>query len=102
MDEINPIIRKRQPYLKCDADGCGCRVPVEAISADDIGRPCPRCGSNLLTEGDFQAYERVMAAIDSLNAAAAVLGIRPEDGSTRIVEIGHHDGTTTIFADPET
>ena len=35
-------------FLQCDADGCGHHETVPEISRDLIGKPCPKCGANLL------------------------------------------------------
>lgn len=43
-------------FLKCDADGCDHREVVGLITADMVGRSCPKCGANLLTQGDYDIY----------------------------------------------
>ena len=44
--------------IKCDAAGCGWRddsVTSETLE-DWRNRPCPMCGSNLLTDADWRSY----------------------------------------------
>lgn len=44
-------------FLKCDKKGC---VHVEFhddITSALIGKPCPHCGSNLLTQEDYENME---------------------------------------------
>lgn len=53
--------------LKCDAENCDFSEEVADISAKLIGKPCPKCGTNLLTEVDYKATVALKAAVDLLN-----------------------------------
>jgi predicted RNA-binding Zn-ribbon protein involved in translation (DUF1610 family) len=53
--------------LKCDA--CGHIVGDVPIGPQNIGRPCPICGANLLTRDDYIAALRSLAKIAEINAA---------------------------------
>ena len=42
--------------IKCDAVGCGFRIDVDINNLEDWrNKPCPVCGSNLLTDKDWDA-----------------------------------------------
>jgi len=74
---------KRNPFLaieltasglKCDAPSCdfrqeGIRLTYDAIIAN-TGRPCPKCGANLLTEDDAQALITLRKVIIGINIVA--------------------------------
>nr|WP_052951443.1 hypothetical protein [Devosia soli] len=47
-------------FLKCDAEGCDHIEDVAEITGDMIGKPCPKCGSDLLTLEDFEFYTNLM------------------------------------------
>lgn len=83
-------------YLKCDAEGCDHREEVETITESDIGRPCPKCGANLLTEEDFRAF----APLNAIMLAFKKLGLTVEPGESSegavMIDIHHHNGITTI------
>lgn len=60
------------PALKCDAEGCDYEETVEATSQnvnEFIGKPCPKCGANLLTEADAAALHMLFAAVATVNLA---------------------------------
>lgn len=54
-------------FLKCDAEGCDHVEPVAEIRKDDIGKPCPKCGANLLTEEDFISMKVIEAALQAIS-----------------------------------
>jgi hypothetical protein len=52
--------------LHCDA--CGYDLPEKiAFTRDLIGKPCPKCGANMLTEEDFLKTEKMFRFIDGVN-----------------------------------
>lgn len=56
--------------LKCDKPGCGYRnedIPVKEYP-EWINKPCPLCGSNLLTEADYKSFMRVLSVINFINS----------------------------------
>ncbi|WP_052465768.1 zinc ribbon domain-containing protein [Phaeobacter sp. S60] len=60
--------------LKCDAAGCGHVEQVMHITAEHVGMPCPKCGSNLLTRQDWEAWrpiQALMLAASSLDSAGS-------------------------------
>jgi predicted RNA-binding Zn-ribbon protein involved in translation (DUF1610 family) len=46
--------------MKCDNPQCGFTTPTHITTAKQmslwIGRPCPQCGENLLTEKDYKTF----------------------------------------------
>lgn len=71
--------------IKCDAPGCGYRdetVPLGDYEAW-IDRPCPKCGSNLLTRGDFETTVRLMHLADLWNDVAGEVAATPEQMAAR-------------------
>ena len=48
--------------IKCDSKGCDYREDI--VSADEyesyLNKPCPKCGSNLFTEKDFNAIKNLI------------------------------------------
>lgn len=47
-------------FLKCDAEGCDHIENVDAITSEMVGKPCPICGANLLTQEDWMFYRDVL------------------------------------------
>jgi hypothetical protein len=79
--------------LSCDADGCGHVEEIEEITAEHIGMPCPKCGANLLTQEDWEAWQPVRAMMAIMSAAAKSKG----DANSQVeVSVGLHNGKTTI------
>ena len=61
--------------IQCDKSGCGWSddlVPVEDYE-NWINKPCPECGSNLLTQEDYDKTQSIIHAIDTINS------MTPED-----------------------
>ena len=76
-----PAIKSHVFGLKCDAPGCGYRdesVQVSEYEAS-IGRPCPLCGANLLTRGDYEITMAIMAIVASVNEAVGPVDAAPAD-----------------------
>ena len=82
-------------YLKCDALGCDHHETVAAMTADLIGKQCPKCGSNLLTEQDFNTYSehsKIMAAINKIIGPVEV----PDGQKMQVVSYNPHGSKITI------
>jgi hypothetical protein len=59
-------------FLKCDTPTCD-HFEMCPITASNVGKACPKCGANLLTERDFIQFRVVKAAdiaLDELTLAA--------------------------------
>lgn len=64
-----PVIRQTITGLKCDHPGCGYRnddIPYADYPLY-VNAPCPKCGSNLLTEADFITTTRMMMTVEKIN-----------------------------------
>ena len=83
-----------QCWLKCDADGCDHQEDVPWLTADMVGKPCPKCGANLLTDDDFKAGVRMKAFLDALSEIGLVKDEQSESGVS--VSINPHNGKTNI------
>lgn len=85
--------------LKCDADGCGHLERVEAIVEEDIGRPCSKCGANLLTREDFEVWKReIEPGLRVMEALGLVKNADPGTGGA-LMFVHYHDGVTTVQSD---
>lgn len=76
-------------YLKCDAVGCDHVEFHEGhITLGMIGKECPKCGANLLTEEDYYAGLEVGRYLELLESLGIVkiLGISEEipEGHTKV------------------
>lgn len=82
-------------YLHCDNEECGKNtdIPEGKTLKDCIGIPCPYCGSNLLTQGDYDHTESILAQIELLNGILPP----PEEGDKMVeMRYNHHNGRTSI------
>lgn len=83
-------------YLKCDADGCDYVEEIGRLERDMIGKECPFCGANMLTEEDFQHGLKVEGMIALMQA----LGIATDEaGATKAhfkVEINPRGGELNL------
>ena len=80
--------------LNCDADGCGHVESVGKITADMVNMPCPKCGANLLTEEDWQAWQPFSDLLGILNNVADGEATKAADAVT--LKVGLHGKTTKI------
>lgn len=82
-------------FLKCDAADCDHMEVVETITADMVGKPCPKCGANLLTQNDWDHYEAVFRPyVAALTSAGLIQGAKPGDAG--VMRIGFHEGEYTV------
>lgn len=79
--------------LHCDAEGCGHEEPIPAMDAAYIGKPCPKCGANLLTKEDFDSAKMLEAAAGLFNA---IVGPIEPSGNAIPVSINPHAGDWNI------
>lgn len=85
--------------LKCDAEGCDHIEPVEAVTSDLVGKPCPKCGASLLTQEDWDAWAPIRDLLLELEKAAD--GVADTEDQID-VSIGYHDGEASIKFKPVT
>lgn len=43
-------------FIKCDRGGCPHMEIHDALTAELVGKPCPRCNANLLRQKDFALW----------------------------------------------
>ena len=81
-------------HLQCDANGCGHVEEVPTLSQELVGKPCPKCGANLLTQRDFDEWGEIQTLIETLRA----LGVVTDDPNveTKAISVGLHEGTLTV------
>jgi hypothetical protein len=61
--------------LVCDNPSCDyVDVTGQVFSPALIGKPCPKCGSNLLTEKDYNSTANLLKVIDWINRWFGWLG----------------------------
>lgn len=84
-------------FLQCDADGCDHKEFVETITEDMVGKECPLCGENLLTEDDLKMFEPLMQTKKMLQDLGLVADENtPEDVERSTISIHCHKKTVTI------
>ena len=56
--------------LKCDMPSCGYRDDsIELIQYESyIDEPCPKCGSPLLTQADYDQVQKILSLVDMVNS----------------------------------
>ena len=87
--------------LVCDNDNCD--YSSEKIKSEymvnQVGRECPKCNENLLTERDYKAYKAYMRIMKFINILffpyLFLIGGKKESECTE-GSIHFHEGTTTI------
>lgn len=89
-------------FLKCDAEGCDHKESVSEITADLIGKPCPKCGANLLTKDDFESGQNLVEVINAFNKIFGPVDV-PEDAAKDAlkVSLNPHNGGITIQVKPQ-
>lgn len=65
---------------------------------DCVGMPCPNCGSNLLTQADYDNVIALIEMIDNLNKILPKSDVN--DGKV-LMTYHHHDGQTKIEIKPD-
>lgn len=86
-----------QPTLKCDAVGCDHVEEIEALTEDLIGKPCPKCGADLLTREDYTQGAALEAMMNAL--LKGIPAVKPGPGIVQ-VNVGVHDGEFTMRVKP--
>ena len=63
------VVKANISGIKCDNKECSYRD--DSVKFEDYGnwlnKPCPECGSNLLTESDYVAVLRMVKIVNKLN-----------------------------------
>lgn len=95
----NTLIQIMRCTLKCDAEGCGYEETVDEISESNIGKPCPKCGSNLLTTGDFEASLFLHRMVNIVNELVGPINAS-EISDCALVSVNPHGNKITIEVKP--
>lgn len=84
-------------FLKCDAEGCDHREDVEHITDELVGKPCPKCGANLLTQDDWDFYSTVMRpGMDLMESLGLPVRATAETPPDQKAQFNYHDGEIRI------
>jgi hypothetical protein len=62
---MNALLQEGE-YLKCDTPSCD-HFEMTPIVIENVGKPCPKCGANILTPNDFIDYHKMKAGINAEN-----------------------------------
>lgn len=82
--------------LNCDNAGCGHVEQVGTITEVMVGTPCPKCGSDLLTEKDWNAWKVYRQMMEFAREISP-----PDDGAGMVnMGVGLHNGKVTITVEP--
>ncbi len=68
-------------YIKCDASNCGYVEFVETITQDLVGKRCPKCSSDMLTQKDYNewvAVKNIVLVSDWIGKAMEFFGFKPK------------------------
>lgn len=95
-------------FLKCDEPNCDHHEDVETITEDMIGKPCPKCGANLLTQKDFLdrvgPLEFIKAFEELIEGLSDKLKIKANTSFDELqkmsIKVGTHNSKTTIEIEP--
>lgn len=89
-----------QQFLKCDNPHCIYEENIDSIDESMIGKPCPNCGQNLLTEEDYKygkILEKTIGFLKSLGLVSEHQGegfvsvsLNPHKGKLNISEVTHN------------
>lgn len=96
----------RESLIECDNKSCDYTVPFteeEGAMKQYINKPCPECGSNLLTQKDYELDQKVLRRINWINKYFGWLTIFQRNKSkekNKVISIKVHDGIT-IFEEPK-
>lgn len=61
-------IKTKEHFLKCDKDQCTYEEIVKNIDSSYINKPCPMCGSNLLTKQDHDDFLELTQQLEIINS----------------------------------
>lgn len=60
-------------YLKCDEKHCDHMEQIEELLQKHVGKACPKCGANLLTQKDFEIAKAFKGVLDTFESMGLVL-----------------------------
>lgn len=83
-------------FLKCDAPGCDHRENVDKITAQMIGKECPKCGANLLSKHDWEVYVKLSASLNALEAMGVKVLADADTPPEMVATFNYHEGNLNI------
>ena len=96
---MSELIKLTDLYLLCDA--CGHRDLVDGYHADLIGRPCPKCGADMLTQKDYDDTLKLLEGIALLNGLFGASGLEAGEEDAATLRMNPHDGALNIRVEPK-
>lgn len=65
--------------LVCDNPKCDYITPKTVpLSVKQVGKPCPKCGENLLTQKSYDRILKMLKVFDGINKLCAAFGLGSE------------------------
>lgn len=83
-------------FLKCDAPDCDHHEDVLRVTADMVGKACPKCGESLLTQEDWDVYSSLSAGLDALEALGIQVRADADTPQEQRAAFNYHDGEIRI------
>lgn len=83
-------------FLQWDAEGCDHIEDVAEITAEVV-KPCPKCGANLLTEGDWALYSTAFRpALDMSASIGPNVRAGADTAPDQRAAVDYHDGNINV------
>ena len=93
----------QETIIVCDNPDCKYEIkhvePKDATAEElepYFNKPCPECGSNLLTEHDYMVFKRMMKIVNFINKWFGWITYLIPLKDSEVVNVHYHDGKTTI------
>lgn len=98
IDESTAAVTYEIGGIKCDLVGCSYEDQSVTVSQYPqwVNRPCPKCGSNLLTEADFNTVQIMIGLTDTINRAAPYADLPKGEGRQEVEIMLDGSGIPTI------
>lgn len=92
------LVGKDLGKLVCDNPVCDHVDPPQSFGPHLIGKPCPKCGEDLLTVKDYMDVERLISAVNWVNRWFGWMGTEEPKG-THPIKMRVHDGKLNVSTD---
>lgn len=103
---MRKLIEKTQVGL-VTCDSCDYSIPYteekEKGLIKYVGKPCPKCGQNLLTIEDYLLHERINRTVDWINKWFSWITLfYSKKAKSKLMSVHVHDGVTIKEVKPKT